>query len=107
MKKRLCSLLLILLILSLFPTAAFAAEGGIVVDTAEDTVNADDGLTSLREALTQAESGQEITFDEALKDKTLTLASPLQVDKKVSVKLSGQTLEARYDPENGKTDPLS
>ena len=105
---RLLSLLLaVFMVVSVLPTAAFAAEGGIVVDTAEDTVNADDGLTSLREALTQAESGQEITFDEALKDKTLTLASPLQVDKKVSVKLSGQTLEARYDPENGKTDPLS
>ena len=53
----------------------FAAEAStiITVDTLTDVTDATDGLTSLREALASAVSGDLVTFDSSLRGGTITL----------------------------------
>ena len=53
----------------------FLTEGAtaLVVTSAADVVDANDGVLTLREALTSAESGALITFDASLKGKTIAL----------------------------------
>ena len=61
-----------------------------VVTTAQDTVDASDGVLSLREAIGSASDGDVITFDASLSGKTITLsAGQLEVSKAVTIDASG------------------
>ena len=67
-----------------------------VVTTLDDEVDPSDGEISLREAISYAETGATITFDETLKGGTITLAgTQLEITKGITVDAS-----ALYDAEN-------
>ncbi|MBQ6829249.1 MAG: fibronectin type III domain-containing protein, partial [Thermoguttaceae bacterium] len=67
-----------------------------VVTTLADEVDPSDGEISLREAISYAETGATITFDETLKGGTITLAgTQLEITKGLTVDAS-----ALYDAEN-------
>ena len=57
----------------------------IVVNTVSDTVNANDGVTSLREAIAQAGAGDTITFSAALNHQTILVASELDITKSLTI----------------------
>ena len=83
------------------------AEGQLEVDTAQDIIDAEDGVTSLREAVSMAEDDDTIVFSSALSGSRITLVSPVRIGSELTIILSGQTLDARYDPATDSSDPLS
>ena len=82
------------------------AAGTVIVNTAEDSV-AEDELISLREAAAMAGSGGTVEFSSELSGSTIEMYSPIRVDHDLTIRLSDQTLTARYDPSVGENDPLS
>ena len=63
----------------------------IVVTTANDVVDANDGVISLREAIRNATAGDAITFESSLKGKTIVLNSALgqlQINKSLTIDAS-------------------
>ena len=60
----------------------------IVVTSAGDVSNADDGVVTLREALNAAKSGDKITFANSLKGKTIAVKSELDVYESVTIDAS-------------------
>ena len=60
-----------------------------VVTTTQDTVDASDGVLSLREAIDGASDGDIITFDSSLSGKTITLsAGQLEINDAVTIDAS-------------------
>jgi hypothetical protein len=57
----------------------------ITVDTMSDVVNANDGVTSLREAIAQAGAGDTIAFALSLDHQTITLAQGLALSRDVII----------------------
>ena len=86
---------------------AVHAQGVLEVDTAQDIVDAEDGLTSLREAVSLASDGDTVVFSSGLSGSMITLVSPVRIGCELTIMLSGQTLDARYDPATDSSDPLS
>ena len=60
----------------------------IVVTSAGDVIDANDGVVTLREALRTAKSGDTITFANSLKGKTITVGSELDVYESVTIDAS-------------------
>ena len=101
------ALLLAVLLLPVSLGMEVRAAEPLVVDTALDVSDAEDGVTSLREAVESAVSGDVITFSGALAGANLTLVSPIEISGELTIRLSGQTIDAKYDPAVDSTDPLS
>ncbi len=59
------------------------------------TVTADTGVGSLRQAIANAAAGDTITFADSLSGKTITLSSPLTVDKNITIQGNGLTLSGK------------
>ncbi|MBO6039788.1 MAG: hypothetical protein J6P58_01125, partial [Oscillospiraceae bacterium] len=72
---------LALLLAALLPVSALSvrasAADSIVVDTSLDTADTQEGLTTLRDAVSKAGNGTVITFADSLSDSTITLDSPI------------------------------
>ncbi|MDO4587935.1 MAG: CARDB domain-containing protein, partial [Planctomycetia bacterium] len=66
-------------------------ETSIVVDSTEDTVDATDGKTTLREAIAMAQAGETITFASSLAGKTITLSGE-QLDIKDGITIDASLL---------------
>ena len=60
----------------------------IVVTSAGDDTDANDGVVTLREALSLAKSGDKITFASSLKGKTISVNSQISVSKSVTIDAS-------------------
>ena len=74
------------------------ASAPTIVMTSLDVVDAHDGIISLREALSYAPAGATITFDEAMRDQTITLnGSPLQVLKNVNIQAGDHNITIDAD----------
>ena len=78
----------------------------VIVNTGDDSV-AEDGLISLREAASMAGYGGTVEFSPELNGSMIEIYSPIRVDQDLTIRMSGQTLNARYDPAVGESDPLS
>ncbi|MBQ2788287.1 MAG: hypothetical protein IJE97_01525, partial [Thermoguttaceae bacterium] len=76
------------------------AASPIVVDTARDVVDANDGVTSLREAIAALPDGGTIAFAKSLRDQTLTLESQIEITQSVMIDASD-----RFHYNGGARDP--
>ncbi|MDR1562524.1 MAG: Ig-like domain-containing protein [Dysgonamonadaceae bacterium] len=95
-------LLLVLTVFFMVVANVWNVSAGVVTNAA------DAGTGSLRQAVIDAEAGDEITFDESLSGATITLESAIQIDKNITIIGSGQKLvpadkgyPAIYIPDNG------
>ena len=77
------------------PPAPTAGVTSLVVTSAADVVDANDGVLTLREALSSADSGATITFLPTLAGTTITLKSQIKITKSVTIDAS-----ALWDAEN-------
>lgn len=69
-----------------------------IVTTSLDVVDAHDGIISLREALSYAPAGATITFDESMRDQTITLdGSRLEVLKNVNIQAGDHNITIDAD----------
>ncbi|MBO5436492.1 MAG: leucine-rich repeat domain-containing protein, partial [Thermoguttaceae bacterium] len=60
--------------------------GSLIVNTTMDVVDAYDGVTSIREAISFAKEGETVTFDESMRDQTIVLnGTQLSLTKAVSL----------------------
>ncbi|MDO4587954.1 MAG: right-handed parallel beta-helix repeat-containing protein, partial [Planctomycetia bacterium] len=61
----------------------------IIVDSLEDNISATDGVTTLREAIAEAQTGDTITFKSTLNGKTITLSgTQLEITKDITIDAS-------------------
>lgn len=67
------------------PDDSSDVDGELVVNTTLDVVDANDGLTSLREAVAAASAGDTVVFDSSLAGETISLTSSLTVDKEITI----------------------
>ena len=88
MKKGLAIFLALLMALSLLPVSAMAAEGDREVTEASDA--------ALRQAVSDAAGGGTVSFADGVGG--ITLEKPIVIDKAVTIRLSGQTVTAVFDP---------
>lgn len=94
-RRLLAMALSLLMVVGLLPVAAQAAEASsTVVTITEDTTNPDDNQISLREAISYAGGSGTVTFASGLKDKTITLDSPIEISGNITVQLSEQTIRS-------------
>lgn len=74
---------------------------GLVVTTNADVVDANDGVTSLREAIAAAQTGDMIRFAPSLKGKTITLTrGQLEITQGITVDAGALYDEATQTPES-------
>ena len=66
----------------------------VIVNTGDDSV-AEDGLISLREAASMAGYGGTVEFSPELNGSMIEIYSPIRVDQDLTIRMSGQTLNAR------------
>jgi hypothetical protein len=69
----------------------------IPVTTSDDVVDAGDGLTSLREAVADADAGDEVVFDFPLDGATITTAITLVIDKDLTISADSLPAGLRLD----------